>query len=100
MVCRYSVRFNRRNTVVFRCGRVVAWDTNFFSNSRMAASRSPGEGCALSVGGMLSFVTDTNRERCPGNVILRKVEDLDVQFRLDLVWRRADRLPTLKAMLA
>lgn len=50
----------------------------------------------VSVGGLLSFVTDTNRERCPGNVALRKVDELDIEFQLELVWRASDRSPTLQ----
>jgi len=53
----------------------------------------------VSVGGLLSFVTDTNRGRCPDNVVLRTVEDLNLQFRLDLVWRRSDRSPTLQRFI-
>lgn len=53
----------------------------------------------VSVGGMLSFVTDTNRERCPGNVVLRSVDDLRIQFRLDLVWRKKDVQPTLQRFI-
>lgn len=49
----------------------------------------------VSVGGLLSFVTDTNRERCPGNVVLREVADLDLYFTLHLIWRRADTSPAL-----
>lgn len=49
----------------------------------------------VSVGGLLSFVTDTNRERCPGNVVLKKVDDLDIEFHLEFVWRASDRSPTL-----
>ncbi len=53
----------------------------------------------VSVGGLLSLVTDTNRGRCPDNVVLRKVEDLNLQFSLDLVWRRADKSPTLRRFI-
>lgn len=49
----------------------------------------------VSVGGLLSFVTDTNRERCPGNVVLREVADLDLYFTLNLIWRQADTSPAL-----
>lgn len=49
----------------------------------------------VSVGGLLSFVTDTNLERCPGNVVLREVGDLDLHFTLSLVWRRGDASPAL-----
>ncbi|MCO5164103.1 MAG: LysR substrate-binding domain-containing protein [Mesorhizobium sp.] len=53
----------------------------------------------VSVGGMLSFVTDTNRDRCPGNVILRKIDELSIRFRLDLVWRKGDSQPTLQRFI-
>lgn len=49
----------------------------------------------VSVGGLLSFVTDTNNERCPGNVVLREVADLELYFTLHLIWRRADASPAL-----
>jgi DNA-binding transcriptional LysR family regulator len=50
----------------------------------------------VSVGGLLSLVTDTNMERRPSNVILRRVDDLDVQFSLQLAWRRTDTSPVLR----
>lgn len=53
----------------------------------------------VSVGGLMSFVTDTNRERCPANVVLRKVEDLNIEFQLEFVWRVSDRSPTLQRFI-
>lgn len=47
----------------------------------------------VSVGGLVTFVTDTNLERKPANVVLRKVEDLRVVFSLHLAWRAADTYP-------
>lgn len=50
----------------------------------------------VSVGGLLSFVTDTNMERRPSNVVLKRVDDLDVQFSLRLAWRSTDSSPVLR----
>lgn len=54
----------------------------------------------VSVGGLLAFVTDTNRERCPGNVVLRPVVDLHVVLTLQLCWRESDRSPALRRFVS
>jgi DNA-binding transcriptional LysR family regulator len=67
--------------------------------SPLIAQETTSESMSLglvSVGGLLSFVTDTNRERCPGNVILRNVDDLNLEFTLELVWMKTDRSPIVK----
>jgi LysR family transcriptional regulator, benzoate and cis,cis-muconate-responsive activator of ben and cat genes len=53
----------------------------------------------VSVGGLLTFVTDTNVERKPGNVVLRQVEDLSLEFSLHLAWRTADTSPLLRRFI-
>jgi len=50
-----------------------------------------------STGIAMGFVTQTGRE--PESVVLRKVEDFDVQLSLRLVWRRGETLPALLRLI-
>jgi DNA-binding transcriptional LysR family regulator len=46
----------------------------------------------VSLGMGVTFVTESvTTRRQLGNVVLRRVKDLDIELRLDLVWRRGDR---------
>ena len=49
----------------------------------------------VATGAGVAFVTSINFERCPSTVSLRRMPDLALAFRVDLVWRSDNKSPVL-----